>query len=87
MIAMRLLYNLLDTDSVIENDVFYFNPRSDDDSMPSFWLKQDNYQIEWYSDNPDRGASANIISSPAIALYILNKVMESGCDRINLGAD
>ena len=85
-LAMKLVYNLLDSDKVVENDVFYFNPWSDDHEMPSFWLKEHNYQISWYSDNPDRGASANINSSPVIALYILNKVMEN-INVANLGTD
>lgn len=73
-LAMKLLYDILDTGEIIENDVFYFNPWSDDEEMPSFWLKEQNIQVAWYSDNPDRGASANVESTPFIALFILNKV-------------
>lgn len=71
---MKLLYHILDTDEVIENDTFYFNPNSDDEEMPSFWLKEQNIQVAWYSDNPDRGASTNVESTPYLALFILNKV-------------
>jgi hypothetical protein len=77
---MRLLYNYLDTDVVIDNDVFYFNPNSDDDDMPSFWLKPQDFQIAWYKDNPDRGASANIDSDADTAFYILDKVRRYGDD-------
>lgn len=76
-LAMKLIYNMLDTDEVVENDTFYFNPNSDDEDMPSFWLKSDNIQVAWYSDNPDRGASANVESKASVALYILNKVRYS----------
>lgn len=73
-LAMKLIYNVLDTDVVIDNDVFYFNPNSDDEDMPSFWLKKEDYQIAWYRDNPDRGASSNVESTAGIAIYILEKV-------------
>ena len=73
-LAMKLLYNILDTDEVIENDVFYFNPWSNDEEMPSFWLKELNIQVAWYADNPDRGASANCDSTADLALLILKKV-------------
>lgn len=73
-LAMKLIYNMLDTDEVIENDVFYFNPNSDDEEMPSFWLKEKNIQVAWYADNPDRGASSNVESTAWLALFILNKV-------------
>ncbi|MET0466974.1 MAG: hypothetical protein ABW007_27695 [Chitinophagaceae bacterium] len=72
--AMHLIYNFLDTDEVIENDVFYFNPNSDDEDMPSFWLKELNIQIAWYRDNPDRGASSNAVSMASTAFFILSKV-------------
>lgn len=86
VLVMKLIYNLLDANGVIENDVFYFNPNSDDEEMPSFWLKKENWQIAWYRDNPDRGASANIESSPVVALHILDQVMES-TEYANLGTD
>lgn len=73
-LSMKLIYNILDTDEVIDNDVFYFNPNSDDEDMPSFWLKEQDWQIAWYRDNPDRGASSNIDSTSFAALFILNKV-------------
>ena len=71
---MKLIYNFLDTDEVVENDTFYFNPNSDDEDMPSFWLKTHNYQISWYGDNPDRGASSNEEPSAELAFFILDKV-------------
>lgn len=71
---MKLLYNFLDTDKVIENEHFYFNPNSDDEDMPSFWLKEMNWQVAWYSDNPDRGASSNVESDTYTAFYILDEV-------------
>lgn len=74
VLVMELLYNILDTDVVVENEVFYFNPFSDDDDMPSFWLKPQNYQIAWYSDNPQRGASCNFDPDTDTALFILDKV-------------
>lgn len=73
-LVMELIYNLLDTDTVIENDVFYFNPFSDDEDMPSFWLKTHNYQVGWYSDNPTRGASCNFDPDIETALFILDEV-------------
>lgn len=79
-LAMKLLYNLLDTDDTVDNDVFYFNPNSDDESMPSFWLKAQGWEIAWHRDNPDRGASANIESDAESAFYILDKVRRYGDD-------
>lgn len=74
-LAMELIYNLLETDTVIENEIFYFNPFSDDEDMPSFWLKTHNYQVAWYLDNPTRGASCNFDPDVFTALFILDKVV------------
>lgn len=75
-LAMLLLYNLLDTDEIIDNEVFYFNPYSNDEEMPSFWLKEDGIEIAWHSDNPYRGASSNVEPTISMAFYILDKVRE-----------
>lgn len=75
-LAMLLLYNLLDTDEVLDNDVFYFNPFSADEDMPSFWLKEDGIEIAWHSDNPYRGASSNVEPTIHTAFLILDKVRE-----------
>lgn len=75
-LAMLLLYNLLDTDEVIDNEVFYFNPFSNDEEMPSFWLKELNIEIAWHSDNPYRGASSNVEPTIGTAFFILDKVRE-----------
>lgn len=81
-LAMELVYNILDTDEVIENDIFYFNPMSDDDEMPSFWLKPQNLQVGWYSDNPQRGGSCNFYPDIETALFILDSVRS-----VHLGND
>jgi hypothetical protein len=81
-LAMKLIYNMLDTDEVIENEVFYFNPNSDDEEMPSFWSKKSNLQVAWYSDNPDRGASSNMESSAELAMSILNDVFFHGREKM-----
>jgi hypothetical protein len=72
---MLLLYNILDANEVIENEVFLFDPiGNEDEDVPRFWLKEYNYQITWYRDNPERGAFANIESSAQVALFILDEV-------------
>lgn len=72
--AAELLYNYLDCDFIIENDVFYFSPYSEDESMPSLWIKPDNIQVYWYRDNPARGASCNYPSTAELAFKILDAV-------------
>lgn len=81
-LAMKLIYNILDTDEVTENDTFYFNPNSDDEDMPSFWSKKSNLQVAWYSDNPDRGSSSNMESSAELAMATLNEVFSSGREKM-----
>lgn len=72
---MQLLYNILDADGVVENDVFLFDPfGAEDEDTPRFWLKEYNYQITWYGDNPTRGAFANTESTAELALFILDEV-------------
>lgn len=73
---MFLLQNLFDED-VIETDDFYWNLWGSDDDMPNFWDKRGNVQIEWYSDNPGRGAWSNIEDNPWQALGLLEQVKES----------
>ncbi len=80
VLVMELIYNILDADEVIENDAFYFNPHSDDYAMPSFWLKQNNLQVSWYSDNPNRGASCNFEPDLDTALFNLDTVREHAYD-------
>ena len=72
--AILLVYDILDADDVVENDVFYFNPFSNDEEMPSLWLKANNIQVAWYSDNPARGASCNVEPNLENALHVLDTV-------------
>lgn len=72
--VVLLVYDLLDTDETMENDVFYFNPFSDDEEMPSLWVKELNIQVAWYSDNPARGASSNVEPNLKNALLVLDAV-------------
>ena len=74
VLAVNLLYNFLDTEYVIENDVFYFSPYGEDESMPSLWLKQENIILYWYSDYPERGASSNVPSNAETAFLILDTI-------------
>lgn len=75
-LAMVLTYNILDTDEVVDTDDFYFNPNSDDEEMPSFWLKNSDIQIAWWRDNPERGASATVQSTWQTAFIILQIVTD-----------
>jgi hypothetical protein len=74
---MFLLQNLFEDEDVIETPEFYWNLWGTDEDMPNFWLKETNIQLEWYSDNPGRGAWSNYESSAPLALLVLKQVQES----------
>lgn len=75
VLAMELVYNIVDAEEVVENEVFYFSPyEGGEDDLPRFWLKEYNIQITWSRDNPGRGAFANVESSAEVALFILDEV-------------
>lgn len=76
-IVMELLMNVLDDDNM-ETDAFVWNPLGVDESLPNFWLKDINLQVEWYGDNPGRGAFTNYEEQTSrVALYVLDTVRES----------
>lgn len=79
VLMMKLLQNLLDEDgdTVIETDVFYWNTTGTDEEMPNFWLKETNFQMEWYNDDPGRGAFSNYDSDAELAFFISDRVRES----------
>ena len=79
VLAMKLLQNLLDEDgdTVLETDVFYWNNVGNDEAMPNFWLKETNFQMEWYNDDPGRGAFSNFDSNAELAFFITDRVRES----------
>lgn len=79
VLAMEILYNLFDTDEVIETDDFYFSPFGDEleaESMPRFWYKHSNIQVTWYGDDPGRGAFSNRELSADDVISLLMTVRE-----------
>ena len=79
VLAMKLLQNHMDTEGeeVIETDIFYWNSHGTDEDMPNFWLKKNNLQIEWYNDDPGRGAFSNYNSDSDVAFFVLDEVRTS----------
>ena len=71
---MKLLQNLFDEEEVIDNIVFYWNSNGTDDELPNFWLKEFDFEMEWYRDDPGRAAFATHESSPELAFLILDTV-------------
>lgn len=75
---MKVLQNLFDEDEVIETDDFYWNLYGTDDSMPNFWWKHTNLQVEWYNGDPGRGTFSNYEQiSPDAVVSLLMMVRES----------
>lgn len=73
-LAMKLLYNLFDSDEVIDNALFYWNGLGTEDDMPNFWLKEHGVEVEWYRDDPGRAASSTHESTAELAFFILDVV-------------
>jgi hypothetical protein len=78
VLAAKILVNLFDEETVIETEEFYWNLWGNDEDMPNLWIKNINLQLEWYSDDPGRGAFTNYEEPTAdLALDVLRTVKES----------
>lgn len=74
-LAMKLLMNLIE-DEVVETEIFYWNACGSDETMPNFWMKPTNLQVEWYRDDPARAGFCNQEISGTDAISLLEIVRE-----------
>jgi hypothetical protein len=58
-LAMKILVNLFDKDELFETDCFRWDLNGEDDSIPNFWWKNSNIQVQWHNDDPGRGSFTN----------------------------
>lgn len=56
---MKILANLFDDVVLLETESFRWDLWGNDDSIPNFWWKPTNIQVQWHSDDPGRGSFAN----------------------------
>jgi hypothetical protein len=55
--GMKLLAEILP--DVLETDTFYRNVFGSDNELPNLWVKTNNLQVEWYTDDPGRATFSN----------------------------